>query len=87
MLENTPKSERAFSAMFGVNVIYGLSPFSAPLRENARRRSGRTRANLCLVEDFVEKSDRVYVAGELYCPEEKQVQLVSSDMLISLYAN
>lgn len=86
-LENKPKFERAFSAMFEVDVIYGLPAFSAPLRANACRRSGSTHANLCLVQHFVGKSDRVYVAGELYCPEEKQVQLVSSDMLISLYAN
>lgn len=61
--------------------------FSAPRREVACRRSGSAHANLCLVQHFVEKSGRVYVAGELYCPKEKQVQLVSSDMLISLYAN
>lgn len=76
-----------FQPKFGVDVIYGLSAFSAPLREVACRRSGSAHANLCWVQYFVEKSDRAYVAGELYCPKEKQVQLVSSDMLISLYAN
>lgn len=56
-------------------------------RETAGRRSRSTHTNLCLGQNFVEKSDRVYVAGELCCPEEKQVQLVSWDMLISLYVN
>lgn len=83
--ENKPKSERAFFCR--VDVIYGLSAFSTPLKANVCRRSGSTHAKLCLVQHFVEKSGRVYVAGELYCPEEKQVQLVSSKMLMSLYVN